>query len=293
MNKRKLPATIGAVVLITLTVAVPLTTRSICANETALVPRPESWAQPIEMAGVPNLYKLSDDLYRSAQPSAEGMTHLEEMGIRTIVNLRSFNSDRDEIEGTDLGYERIYMKAWHAEEVDAVEFLQIVSDPDRVPVLVHCNLGSDRTGTMCALFRVAVQGWSKEEATAEMTQGGFGFNEVWANLPMWVRTLETDEIKTQAGIGESTQEERLRDLSLAPVGGPRQPTPQGLQAEYLVNERRRQAWIPHGGGGCFSGCLVSRGFLPTLQAALMKAPAKLQWQGPLQRPLVLCFVSLP
>ena len=106
MNKKRLVAAIGAVVLITLTIAVPLTTRSICANETVLVPRPESWAQPIEMEGVPNLYKLSDDLYRSAQPSAEGMANLEEMGIKTIINLRSFNSDRDEIEGTDLGYEQ-------------------------------------------------------------------------------------------------------------------------------------------------------------------------------------------
>jgi protein tyrosine phosphatase (PTP) superfamily phosphohydrolase (DUF442 family) len=238
MNKKRLLAAIGAVVLITLTVAVPLTTRTICANETVLDPRPESWAQPIEIEGVPNLYKLSDDLYRSAQPSAEGMANLEEMGIKTIINLRSFNSDRDEIEGTDLGYEHIYMKAWHAEEVDAVEFLQIVSDPDRVPVLVHCNLGSDRTGTMCAVYRVAVQGWSKEEAVTEMTQGGFGFNEVWANLPMWVRTSEIDGMMTQAGISQSTQQESLGDLSSALAGRSSHPTPQELEAHCLVNERR-------------------------------------------------------
>ena len=206
MNKKRLVAAIGAVVLITLTIAVPLTTRSICANETDTVPRPGSWAQPIEMEGVPNLYKLSDDVYRSAQPSAEGMTNIEEMGIRTIVNLRSFNSDRDEIEGTALGCEQICMKAWHSEEEDAVEFLQIVSDPNRVPVVVHCNLGSDRTGTMCAVYRVAVQGWSKEEAIAEMTQGGFGFNKVWTNLPMWVSALETNEIRMQAGINQGPQE---------------------------------------------------------------------------------------
>jgi hypothetical protein len=98
------------------------------------------------------------------------------------------------------------MKAWHAEEEDAVKLLQIVSDPDRVPVLVHCHFGSDRTGTMCAVYRVAVQGWSKEEAIAEMTQGGFGFNEVWSNLPMWIRMSHICEMKTQAGISQSAQE---------------------------------------------------------------------------------------
>jgi protein tyrosine phosphatase (PTP) superfamily phosphohydrolase (DUF442 family) len=205
MNKNKRLAAIGTVALIILIIAIYVA--MVCTNETVLVPRPESWAQPIEMGGVPNLYKLSDDLYRSAQPSAEGMTNLEEMGIKTIVNLRLLNSDRDEIEGTDLGYMHINMEAWHAEEEEAGEFQQIVSDPDRVPVLVHCSLGSDRTGTMCAVYRIVVQGWSKEEAIKEMTQGGFGFHQVWANLPMWISALDIDEIKTQAGISQSTPEQ--------------------------------------------------------------------------------------
>jgi hypothetical protein len=33
--------------------------------------RPEAWAQPVELAGVPNLYQVSDALYRSGQPTAE------------------------------------------------------------------------------------------------------------------------------------------------------------------------------------------------------------------------------
>jgi protein tyrosine phosphatase (PTP) superfamily phosphohydrolase (DUF442 family) len=134
------------------------------------------------------------------------MMNLEEMGIKTIVNLRSVNSDSDEIKGTGLGYVHIHTKAWHVEEAEAVEFLQIVSDPDRVPVLVHCSFGSDRTGTMCAVYRIAVQGWSKEEAIREMTQGGFGFRRVWSNLPTWIGTLDIDEIRTQAGIDQGTQE---------------------------------------------------------------------------------------
>jgi len=205
MDGKRLLAAIGTVALITLTIAIYLA-MSICANETVLVPRPEGWAQPIEMEGVSGLYKLSDDLYRSAQPSAEGMTNLEEMGIKTIVNLRLFTSDRDELEGTELRYVHINMKAWHVEEEEAVEFLQIVSDPARVPVLIHCNLGSDRTGTMCAVYRIAVQGWSKEEAIREMTQGGFGFNQVWTNLAMWIWMSDIDEIKAQAGIDQSTPE---------------------------------------------------------------------------------------
>jgi protein tyrosine phosphatase (PTP) superfamily phosphohydrolase (DUF442 family) len=166
--------------------------------ETSSTKRPAHWARPMQMEGVPNLYKVSDTLYRSAQPSAEGMKNLKVMGIETIINLRSFHSDRDEIGGTGLAYEHIPMKAWHPEEEDAVEFLQIVTNPKRCPVLVHCQHGADRTGTMCALYRVAVDGWTKEEALKEMMQGGFGFHGIWENLIQWINGLDIEGIKKRA-----------------------------------------------------------------------------------------------
>lgn len=126
--------------------------------------------------------------------------NLKEMGIRTVVNLRSFHSDRDEIGKTKLAYEHIYMKAWHPEREDIVRFLKVVADPERTPVLVHCMHGSDRTGTMSAIYRIVVQGWSKEEALREMTEGGFGFHEVFDNLPAWVKELDIPSLKRDAGI---------------------------------------------------------------------------------------------
>jgi len=199
MDKKKRSTAIVTVILMMLTVAIYLI-MDLSTSETVLLPRPESWAQPVEMDGVPGLYKVSDDLYRSGQPSAEGMANLEDMGIRTIVNLRLINSDRDELEGTGLAYVHIQMEAWDADQGEVVEFLRVVSDPDRVPVLVHCSYGSDRTGAMCAVYRIAVQGWSKQEAIREMTQGGFGFHQVWTNLTVWIWTSDIGEIKAQAGI---------------------------------------------------------------------------------------------
>ena len=58
--------------------------------------RPEKWAVPMTCAGVPNLHKVSDRLYRSAQPTAEGMTNLVVLGVKTVVNLRDNHSDSDE-----------------------------------------------------------------------------------------------------------------------------------------------------------------------------------------------------
>ena len=168
--------------------------------ETFPTNRPAHWAKPIQMEGIPNLHKVSVTLYRSAQPSAEGMKKLKAMGIETVVNLRSFHSDRDGIGDTGLADEGIPMKAWRPEEEDAVRFLRIVTNPKRAPVLVHCQHGADRTGTMCTLYRVAVQGWSKKQALREMTQGGFGFHGIWENLIQWTNGLDIDGIKKKAGI---------------------------------------------------------------------------------------------
>ena len=161
---------------------------------------PDTWARPLELEGVPNYYRVSEDLYRGAQPTAEGMMNLQKRGIKTIVNLRSFHSDRDEIGETPLGYEHITMKAWHPEDKEVIRFLRIVNDTSKIPVFVHCQHGSDRTGTMCALYRIAVQGWSKEEAIEEMTKGGYGFNEVWDELVEYIDDLDIESIKRQAGL---------------------------------------------------------------------------------------------
>jgi protein tyrosine phosphatase (PTP) superfamily phosphohydrolase (DUF442 family) len=162
--------------------------------------RPKTWATRIQKPGLPNFHKIDDGLYRGAQPTAEGMKQLKEMGVRTVINLRSFHSDRDEIGDTGLAYEHIYMKAWHPEDKEVVRFLQIVTDKARRPVFFHCQHGADRTGTMCAIYRIAIQGWSKEDAVKEMVEGGYGFHGIWQNLKKYIDELDIDEMKRRAGL---------------------------------------------------------------------------------------------
>lgn len=162
--------------------------------------RPQTWAHPLPLQGVENLYRVCPDLYRSKQPRALGLENLKKMGLKTVVNLRAFHSDAGKLGNTGLSYEHISMKPWHPEEEDAVRFLRIATDPTRTPVLVHCQHGADRTGAMVALYRMAVQGWTREEAIREMTQGGFGFHTTWENLAEWLRKIDIDRIKREAGL---------------------------------------------------------------------------------------------
>ncbi len=162
--------------------------------------RPEHWATKIKEEGLPNFHKVDDRLYRGAQPTEEGMKKLAEMGIKTVINLRTFHSDRDEIGKTPLNYEHITMQAWDPEEKEVIEFLQIVTDPSKQPVFVHCQHGADRTGVMCAIYRVAVSGWEKEEALTEMKDGGYNFHLIWKNIETFFSELDIDKMKESAGM---------------------------------------------------------------------------------------------
>jgi len=170
-------------------------------------PRPAGWARPVAVSpGLPNLYRVNASLYRSAQPSRAGFAFLEsrpslaigDPPINTVVSLRALNDDFSLVEGSSvLRLEQISFKTWHPEDKDVVKFLRIATTPALLPVLVHCRHGSDRTGTMVAVYRIVVEGWSKAEATDEMINGGFGFHPMWKNLPRYIEALDVDAIRAQ------------------------------------------------------------------------------------------------
>jgi protein tyrosine/serine phosphatase len=120
------------------------------------------------------------------------MRQLEKLGIKTVVNLRFILSDRKKIKGTGLDYEHINMTTFHVNNADVVRFLEIVTDRNRTPVFVHCQRGIERAGTMCAVYRIVVQGWSKDEAIEEMTKGSFAYRNVSRSLVNYIRELNVD-----------------------------------------------------------------------------------------------------
>jgi protein tyrosine phosphatase (PTP) superfamily phosphohydrolase (DUF442 family) len=178
--------------------------RGMVARLSATTPRaatrPAQWAQPLEKPGLPNLHRVSDTLYRGAQPTTQGYAQLREMGVKTVVNLRTFHGEADEVRAAGMQPARIWSQAFHAEDEDIVKFLRLASDPARQPVYVHCMQGADRTGLMAAVYRVCVQGWSKDDAIAEMTGGGFGHHAAFGNLSQHIRDLDVARVRKQAGI---------------------------------------------------------------------------------------------
>ena len=159
------------------------------------------WAQPLTCEGVDNFHRVSPTLYRGAQPTAEGIKNLSQMGIKMVISLRQYHGDSGEIGDLPLKYKRLKFDAWDPDDEQVAEFLKLVSDPENQPVFVHCLHGSDRTGMMCAAYRVVFDGWTKDQAIDEWTRGGFGFHGMFKNLVKYFRELD---IKSFAPVRPTT-----------------------------------------------------------------------------------------
>ncbi len=158
-------------------------------------PRSERWAVPIALDGVPNLHQITPTLYRSEQPTALGFRNLEKLGIRTVINLRAFNSDDDEVRGTNLRTERVKILTWNIDDDHVVDVMRMLRNSENGPYLIHCQHGADRTGLMSAMYRILEQGWSVDDALAELTDGGYGYHAMWKNILRYVRSADVEGLR--------------------------------------------------------------------------------------------------
>ncbi|MDR1049315.1 MAG: tyrosine-protein phosphatase, partial [Synergistaceae bacterium] len=152
------------------------------------------WAAPIGLEGVPNLYKVSDTVYRSGQPTRRGFRNLRGLGVKTVLNLRSWHSDSDELRGTSLREIRVRVRVWRPETGDVLRVLRVLADKDGAPYLVHCDGGADRTGMAIALYRMVIQGWDREDAIREMKNGGYGFSPLGDDIPDFLRRVDIEAL---------------------------------------------------------------------------------------------------
>jgi protein tyrosine/serine phosphatase len=144
---------------------------------------------------VPNLHRITPTLYRSEQPSALGMRNLEKLGIRTVINLRAFSNDDEEVRGTALHTERTRILTWDIDDHHVIEVMRMLRKPENGPFLIHCKHGADRTGLMTAMYRILEQGWTPDDALRELTDGGYGYHSIWSNIRRYVRSADVDKLR--------------------------------------------------------------------------------------------------
>lgn len=156
--------------------------------------RPAEWAQAVSVPGVQNCYQLDAKVYRAAQPDAAGFAALKRLGIATVLNLRDLHDDTEAAQGTGLLLQRVEMEADDITIDQVVAALRLLRQAEG-PVLIHCWHGSDRTGTVSAMYRIVFQNWSKEAAIDELVNGGYGYHAIYRNIPELIRSADIEAIR--------------------------------------------------------------------------------------------------
>lgn len=147
----------------------------------APAPLPAQVPESVDPEKIPNYRVLRPDLAVGGQPSEEAVTQLGEMGFKTIINLRTRQEGALEEEqvvralGLDYVWVPVRSSTLSLRDVEAVE--QVLSDPERAPVLLHCG-SSDRVGAVWGAIQ-ARAGRTLEEAEAAAREAGLKSPKNW------------------------------------------------------------------------------------------------------------------
>ena len=167
--------------------------------------------QKISIPGVPNAGKVTDHLYRGAQPSLNNLGELKKLGVTTIIDLRAESShtaleEQTRAEALGMRFIRVPISSFSTpSNAELLRYFEILRDAPDQTVFVHCEFGRDRTGVMIAAYRIAFQKWSAEHALNEMNS--FGFHHRWhPSMMTYVRTLAT-RIESDPGLKKSVETE--------------------------------------------------------------------------------------
>jgi len=130
--------------------------------------------------GVGNFQKVDDHVYRGAQPTQEGFSNLNKLGIKVVVDLREpgdrSTQENKIVTAAGMKYMSVPMYGMATPKNESVQkVLALLEDNSVGPVFVHCKRGADRTGGVIACYRIEHDGWKNGRALVEARSMGMSW----------------------------------------------------------------------------------------------------------------------
>jgi uncharacterized protein (TIGR01244 family) len=130
----------------------------------------------------PNFGTVNPAFFRGAQPREADLETLRQLGVRTVINLREtadiWPGEESKVRALGMDYVAVPMRGLGAPtDAQVAQVLNLIENGP-APVFVHCEHGSDRTGTIVACFRIKTDGWSAERALAEAKTYGLSVFQI-------------------------------------------------------------------------------------------------------------------
>ncbi|HSA28154.1 MAG TPA: tyrosine-protein phosphatase [Phycisphaerae bacterium] len=161
----------------------------------ACVPPPP----PLPFPPIFNFHNLDPGrAYRSGQPNAIGLTlAILQFNIRTVVNLKGaspgeswYESEKAVCDAMGVVLRNHTMDGGTLPPGETLGAIVETLRTAQYPILIHCQMGADRTGAISAIYRMAILGHPKTEALAELTPRYFHSRE---DTPCMDRLVEIYE----------------------------------------------------------------------------------------------------
>lgn len=134
-------------------------------------PTPDGTGRPV------NFQIIAPGLFRSSYPQTPHFVELKKLGLKTIITLvpQDLSADYQAfITQNGITHYHIPILANKDPEIytpdeTVYKVLELILEPSKHPMLIHCNKGKHRTGCITACFR-RVTGWTLEASIAEYEQ---------------------------------------------------------------------------------------------------------------------------
>ncbi|HYC76666.1 MAG TPA: hypothetical protein VEI02_03460 [Planctomycetota bacterium] len=126
-----------------------------------------------DLPGVHLVSRMSERLLRGAQPDgAEGMESLKKLGVTAILSVEE--PDKKETEAAKAAGIRIVNvpTEYSGFSKDVIDRLVAAARSETGTLYTHCHHGKHRGGAATAILRMTFEGFSTDEAIAELAEGG-------------------------------------------------------------------------------------------------------------------------
>jgi protein-tyrosine phosphatase len=128
--------------------------------------------------------QVAKNLWRGPRP--RDLLPLKEAGIKVVISLETgvseiFHNDPYEFQSPeDYGIQLFHIKCSDIfpPTPEQVRKCLLLISPD-IPTLIHCYSGVDRTGFICAKYRMEKEGWTDSRAEAEWINLGRHWWYAW------------------------------------------------------------------------------------------------------------------
>jgi tyrosine-protein phosphatase SIW14 len=141
--------------------------------------------KPLNIKGIENGWLVDEKVWRGAQPDDAAWLLLAAAGCRSVIDLNNSGAviepQRTLVSAAGMLYVSLDWSGILPPSLAKVDDALLAIDAGPNPTFVHCQHGSDRTGTLCACWRIHNDKWSFDQAMQEafFSLGTQGLHEFW------------------------------------------------------------------------------------------------------------------